>query len=66
MTPRELHAVLQAAFDALAALHCGVPAGISIDTAFAVGVAAGQIAKAKALVGRDIDDLEKRADQPPA
>ncbi|HXI78177.1 MAG TPA: hypothetical protein VNH21_13630 [Steroidobacteraceae bacterium] len=66
MTPRELHAILQAAFDALAALQGRVPGGISADTAFAVGVATGQIAKAKALVGRDIDDLEKRADQPPA
>ena len=33
----------------------------SPDTAFAMGEAAGAISKAKALLGRDIDDMERAA-----
>lgn len=55
MTLRELHAILQTAFDAVAVVHGNVPDGASSDTALAVGYALGSISKAKALVGRDID-----------
>lgn len=55
MTLRELHTILQTSFDAIAAVHGNVPDGVSSDTALAVGYALGSVAKAKALVGRDID-----------
>ena len=54
MTPKEIHAVLQQAFDALIALH-GQIDGVSPDTAYAIGEATGVLSKAKALLGRDID-----------
>ena len=46
---------LQRAFEDLATYRGALPDGISTDTAFAIGEALGVIAKAKALVGRDID-----------
>ena len=55
MTLRELHTILQAAFDAIATSMGNVPDGASPDTALAVGYALGSVSKAKALVGRDID-----------
>ena len=55
MTLTELHELLQAAFDSLATVHGHVPDGAGTDTALAVGYALGAISKAKALVGRDID-----------
>lgn len=55
MTLRELHTILQTAFDALGAVHGSVPDGVSPDTALALGYALGTISKAKAMVGRDID-----------
>ena len=58
MTQRELHAILNEPFAALAAVHGNVPEGAGADTALAVGYALGNIAKAKALVGRDIDTAE--------
>lgn len=62
MTLRELHALLQSAFDALAEVRGNVPHGVREDTAMAVGYALGTISKAKALVGRDIDDAKGRGD----
>lgn len=58
MTLVELHAVLQAAFDALPPPHKpdALPTGLRADTAFAIGAAIGMISVAKALVGRDIED----------
>jgi diacylglycerol kinase family enzyme len=56
MTLHELHAILQAAFDSMATVHGNVPNGTGNDTAIAVGYALGSLSKAKALVGRDIDD----------
>lgn len=50
-----VHATLQECFEAMAALY-GKCDGLSTDTVFAIGEATGIIAKAKALVGRDIDD----------
>jgi hypothetical protein len=58
---RALHAVLQECWTSLMAVRsAGMPDGSSTDTSFAVGEAAGVIAKAKALVGRDIDDAWKQ------
>jgi hypothetical protein len=37
----------------------GAPAGLGMDTALAIGEAAGIISKAKAMIGRDIDDAER-------
>ena len=54
MTLKEIHEVLQQAFDAVAALH-GQIDGVSPDTAFAIGEALGTLGKAKALLGHDID-----------
>lgn len=51
------HAELNTIFDRLVALPmAGFPDGASSDTIHAVGFAAGVVAKAKALLGRDIDD----------
>ncbi len=51
---REVHAKLRAMYEQIAVI---VPMldSASTDTAFAIGETAGVIAKAKALVGRDID-----------
>lgn len=58
MTLHELHAILQSAFDVLAGVLDNVPDGTSSDTALAVGYTLGTISRAKALVGRDIDDAK--------
>jgi hypothetical protein len=58
MSKEEIHAILQDAFEKLAALH-GQCDGVSTDTAFAIGEATGLISKAKALIGRDIDTERK-------
>ena len=55
MTPIEIHAVLQRAWDGVASVHGELGHDISPDTAMALGETLGLIAKAKALVGRDID-----------
>jgi hypothetical protein len=34
--------------------------GLKLDTAFAIGQAAGMISQAKALIGRDIDDAARK------
>jgi hypothetical protein len=56
MTLHELHALLQAAFDNLETVRGNVPEAAGRDTLFAVAEACVAIGKAKALVGRDIDD----------
>jgi hypothetical protein len=56
MTSRELHAALQQVADALAAMRGNWPPEMRPDTAHAIGYATGAVSKAKALVGRDIDD----------
>lgn len=55
MTLTEVHAVLQQAFHDVLSLHGELDSDVSPDTAFAIGNALGVIEKAKALVGRDID-----------
>ena len=52
------HAALTDARDRLLSVYVegGAPEGLSTDSAFAFGEAIGVIAKAKALVRRDIDD----------
>jgi len=56
MTLTEIHAVLQQAYDDVAKLHGNLPDDTRPDSAFAIGEALGQLSKAKALIGRDIDD----------
>ena len=60
LTLREVHAVLQKAFDTLFALYGKIGPDMGSDTAFSIGEATGIVAKAKALVGRDIDDKGQR------
>lgn len=55
MTLEEVHAVLQHAFVSVESLRGALP-DVPSDTAFAIGEALGHIMKAKALVGRDVDD----------
>lgn len=50
------HATLEAAYLTVLSLR-GQLEHASTDTIFAIGEAAGLIAKAKALLGRDIDQL---------
>ena len=58
--PRLIYRVLQAAFDGIEEVKGAICAGELLpDTVFACGEALGVIAKAKALVGRDIDDVTK-------
>ena len=59
--PLELHRILQEAYDTLQVVRArGLAMTIGPDTAFALGEALGTIAKAKALVGRDVDQLKSR------
>jgi hypothetical protein len=59
---RALHALLQRAADELVEFRFrgAVPDSLSSDTAFAIGEALGVLSKAKALVGRDIDDAKQQ------
>lgn len=60
-----VHGILQVAFDGLSQMsRAGAPVGISIDTAFACGEVTGLLAKAKALLGRDIDDARRQEAEP--
>jgi hypothetical protein len=57
---KAVHAVMFKARELL--LSCRVSiGGISPDTAFAIGEAAGHVAKAMALAGRDIDQAALQA-----
>ena len=56
MSLREVHAVLQTAFEHVMTLRGQLSDDVGTDSAFAIGEAMGVLAKAKALVGRDIDD----------
>jgi len=53
-SPEAIHAILQDAYERLTVLR-GSTDQVSTDSAFAIGECVGQLAKAKALVGRDID-----------
>lgn len=58
---RVLHEILQGAYDNLVrASPCACSGSCSSDTTFSIGETLGFIAKAKALVGRDLDDLLAR------
>jgi hypothetical protein len=59
MALTEIHAVLQKASDGLKMLHGQLGNDVRPDSAFAIGQALGTIDKAKALIGRDIDDAAK-------
>ena len=55
---RDAHARLVSMMEAIRTMgYGGMPLGA--DTMFAFGEAAGHIAKARALLGRDIDDLKR-------
>jgi hypothetical protein len=56
----ELHETLNRAFEKLEVDPSAFPS-IGIDTAFAIGYAIGVTLKAKALVGRDIDEAIAKA-----
>jgi hypothetical protein len=56
MTPNAIYSLLQQAYAAVAQVHRQDLSGVRHDTTFALGEALGYIAKAKALVGRDIAD----------
>lgn len=57
MTLKELHEKLQLMFEELGALRKDpVLYETGTDTVFALGEVMGVLSKAKALVGRDIDD----------
>ena len=56
MTAAEIHVRLRAAFEALSPIFRNLENDVRVDTAFAIGELTGMISKAKALVGRDIDD----------
>jgi hypothetical protein len=56
-----LHADLLAAYRIIEEYRGDLPAGTSVDTAFSVGEAMATLGKAKALVGRDIDQLAAKA-----
>lgn len=60
MTPREVHTTLEQAFEQLLTLRDSLDR-LSSDTAYSIGLATTTISKAKALVGRDIDDQERTA-----
>jgi hypothetical protein len=65
MTLEEVHAVLDQAYQLLASLYQQLPDEIGSDTAFATGESIGVLAKAKALIGRDIDQaLERKRNEP--
>ncbi len=57
---RQVHRVLQRAYEDVCGLYGDITRDIGSDTAFAIGEATGILAKAKALVGRDIDDAARR------
>lgn len=61
-----VHADLQAIWDRFLAIHARLQGMRGpVDTAFALGEATGVTSRAKALVGRDIDDMNavrKRAE----
>lgn len=64
MTRAELHGILQNHYDELhVLLQPNAMPHISTDTAAAIGYAIGSISKAKALVGRDIDQIGEGPDE---
>ena len=64
LTPRQVHAVLAQAYDTVLGLYGRIGTDLGPDTAMSIGEALGVIAKAKALVGRDIDDAALMAPTP--
>lgn len=59
MSPKEIHAELQRAFELLAALYGNLDA-IAPETAFTIGRAARTIGEAKSLVLRDYYDQHRK------
>lgn len=64
LTPTQVHAVLQKGFDEIVTLRGHIGNDLGNDTAFAIGESLGMIARAKALVGRDIDDAARKQPDP--
>lgn len=65
MTREQVHETLEIAFETLAELRGQLEGDLRTDTAFALGEALGTVFKAKALVGRDIDDARERDEAAP-
>jgi hypothetical protein len=62
MKPLEIHRLLSEAREAVnEIMRSPSLENISSDTCMAIGECAGVLDKAKALVGRDIDDINNRA-----
>jgi hypothetical protein len=59
MKPLEIYAVLEEAYEKVRTLS-GNFENVSANSAFAIGEACGILSKAKALVGRDIEDIRER------
>lgn len=59
MKAAEIHERLRNALDELVPIVGQLEGDMRLDTVFALGELTGQIAKVKALVGRDIDDKEE-------
>jgi hypothetical protein len=60
LSPEAIHAVLFDVYERLTSLRGNVET-VSTDSAYAIGECTGLVAKAKALVGRDIDNDRRRA-----
>jgi hypothetical protein len=60
VTKQEIHQILQTAFDQIHEITKENLSDISTDTVMAIGYAVGCVSKAKALIGRDIDDEKNR------
>ena len=60
LTPEEVHGIIQKSFTLVTELYGNLP-NLSMDTVFSIGEATGVLSKAKALVGRDIDDIRTAA-----
>lgn len=58
-TLEEIHAILLIAHNAIASLYGRLPPDCSLMSAYAIGEARGVLSKAKAMIGRDIDDVAK-------
>jgi hypothetical protein len=62
MTAQDIHAKLLIAFEAMLSVSASINESqppLKMDTVFALGETLGVIMKAKALIGRDIDDAKE-------
>jgi hypothetical protein len=62
LNAESVHETLKIAFEELVRVS-GNFEGLKMDTVFALGEALGILSKAKALVGRDVDDARERNEE---